>query len=192
MKAGEDREVQEKERVVKMQGEIVKQPEEFKYLGSTVQADGGSEREVTKWIQAGWRAWKKITGVMCDRKVSDAVKGKIYKTGHDERDGVVAVTKAKEGKIQVAEMKMLRWSLGLTRQDRRFLTLAGPCLRPPSMRPSLMQRLGSLPLLCFLLSPRSGNTIRMKISVDEKGKWSLRQRMMTPLQPGEQQIPAIA
>ena len=30
----------------------------------------------------------------------------------------VAVTKAQEKKIQVAEMKMLRWSLGLTRKDR--------------------------------------------------------------------------
>ncbi|XP_037779472.1 uncharacterized protein LOC119576016 [Penaeus monodon] len=80
MKAGEEEEEQEEERIVKMQGEVVKQVEEFKYLRSTLQADGKSEREVTKRIQAGWGAWKKITGVMCDRNVSDAVKGKMYKT----------------------------------------------------------------------------------------------------------------
>ena len=30
----------------------------------------------------------------------------------------LAVTKAQERKMQVAEMKMLRWSLGITRKDR--------------------------------------------------------------------------
>ncbi|XP_047494039.1 uncharacterized protein LOC125042450 [Penaeus chinensis] len=45
-----------------------------------VKADGGSEREVTKRIRAGWGAWQKITGVMCDRKVSDTVKGRMYRT----------------------------------------------------------------------------------------------------------------
>ncbi|XP_047492218.1 uncharacterized protein LOC125041374 [Penaeus chinensis] len=59
---------------------------------------------------------------MCDRKVSDVVKGKMYKTivrpamiyGME----AVAVTKAQEKKIQIAEMKMLRWSLGFTKLDK--------------------------------------------------------------------------
>ena len=53
-----------------MQGEVVKQVEEFKYLGSTILADGGIDREIAKRIQAGCGAWKRITGVVCDRKVS--------------------------------------------------------------------------------------------------------------------------
>ena len=56
------------EGLLEMQGEIVKQVEEFKYLGSTVQTDGGSGREITKWIQAGWGVWRKITGVMPEEK----------------------------------------------------------------------------------------------------------------------------
>ena len=110
------------EGTVAMQGEVVKQVEEFKYLGSTIQADGGIDKEIAKRIQAGWGAWKRITGVMCDRKVSGTVKGQLYKTmvrpammyGIE----ILAVTKAQERKIQVAEMKMLRWSLGFTRKDK--------------------------------------------------------------------------
>ena len=64
---------------VAMQGEVVKQVE-FKYLGSTIQADGGIDREIAKRIQAGWGAWKRITGEMCERKVSGTVKWQFYKT----------------------------------------------------------------------------------------------------------------
>ena len=45
------------ERTVAMQGEVVIQVEEFKYLGSAIQADGGIYREIAKRIQAGWGAW---------------------------------------------------------------------------------------------------------------------------------------
>ena len=65
---------------VAMQGEVVKQVEECKYLGSTIQAYGGIDREIAKRIQAGWGAWKRIAGVICDRKVSGTVKGQLYKT----------------------------------------------------------------------------------------------------------------
>ena len=107
---------------VAMQGEVVKQVEECKYLGSTIQADGGIDREIAKRIQAGWGAWKRITGVMCDRKVSATMKGQLYKTMVQPAMmyGIetLAVTKAQERKMQVAEMKILRWSLGITRKDR--------------------------------------------------------------------------
>ena len=49
-----------------MEGERLKETKEFKYLGSTVQQSGGSDKEVVKRIQAGWAAWRRITGVMCD------------------------------------------------------------------------------------------------------------------------------
>ena len=34
---------------------------EFRYLGSTMQADGGNEIEVTKRIAARWNSWRKVT-----------------------------------------------------------------------------------------------------------------------------------
>ena len=39
---------------VKLQGPELAKMDEFKYLGSMVQENGKCEREVKKWIQAGW------------------------------------------------------------------------------------------------------------------------------------------
>ena len=105
-----------------MEGERLKEAKEFKYLGSTVQQSEGSDKEVVKRIQAGWAAWRRITGVMCDRRVPGKVKGRMFKTmvrpamlyGME----AVAVTKAQEKKMEVAEMRMLRFSVGKTRMDR--------------------------------------------------------------------------
>ena len=110
------------EETVKMQEEDVKSIENFKYLGSTVQKDGGVEKEVAKRVQAGWRAWRKITGVICDGRAPVKVKGKLYKTMVQSAMmyaiETVAVTKRQEEKMEVAEMKMLRYSLGKTKLDR--------------------------------------------------------------------------
>ena len=58
---------------------------------------------------------------MCDRNDSGTVKGQLYKTMVRSAmlymTETLAVTKAQERKMQVAEMKMLRWSLGITRKD---------------------------------------------------------------------------
>jgi len=107
---------------LKIQDNIIPRKSEFKYLGSTVQADGGAEKEVVRRVQAGWNNWKKITGIMCDRKVPEKLKGKMYKTivrpamlyGLE----TVPLTKSQEKKIETEEMRILRFSLGLTRLDR--------------------------------------------------------------------------
>ena len=107
---------------VKMQGKMVTRTKVFKYLGSTVQDDGGTEDEIRKRIQAGWNSWRKVTGVLCDSKVSPGVKGRLYKMmvrptmlyGME----TVAVTKSQEKQMERVEMKMLRFSLGVTRRNR--------------------------------------------------------------------------
>ena len=89
-----------------MEGERLKEAEEFKYLGSTVQQSESSDKEVVKRIQAGWVALRRITGVMYDRRVPGKVKGRILKTmvrsamlyGME----AVVVTKAQEKKMEVA------------------------------------------------------------------------------------------
>jgi len=65
---------------VRLQGEEVKKVQEFKYLGSTVQSNGECGKEVKKRVQAGWNGWRKVSGVLCDRKISARIKGKVYKT----------------------------------------------------------------------------------------------------------------
>ena len=89
---------------------------------ATVQEDGGSDGNTRKRIQSGWDSWRKITGVLCDKKVPEKVKGKMFKTV--VRPALlysmktVAMTKTQERKMEVAEMKMLRFSLGVTRLDK--------------------------------------------------------------------------
>ncbi|KAK3574192.1 hypothetical protein QTP86_004414 [Hemibagrus guttatus] len=62
---------------VRLQGEEVKKVQEFKYLGSTVQSNGECGKEVKKRVQAGWNGWRKVSGVLCDRKISARIKGKV-------------------------------------------------------------------------------------------------------------------
>ncbi|MCI4395558.1 hypothetical protein PGIGA_G00182000 [Pangasianodon gigas] len=107
---------------VRLQGEEVKKVQEFKYLGSTVQSNGECGKEVKKRVQAGWNGWRKVSGVLCDRKISARIKGKVYRTvvrpamlyGLES----VALRKRQESELEVAELKMLRFSLEVTRLDR--------------------------------------------------------------------------
>ncbi|KAJ8375265.1 hypothetical protein SKAU_G00058450 [Synaphobranchus kaupii] len=107
---------------VRMQGVEVAKVDEFKYLGSTVQSNGDCDREVKKRVQAGWCGWRRVTGVICDRRVPARVKGKVY--SRVVRPAMlygletVALTKRQEGELEVAELKMLRFSLGVTRMDK--------------------------------------------------------------------------
>ena len=95
--------------------------DDFKYLGSTVQSNGECGREVKKRVQAGWNGWRRMSGVICDRRVPARVKGKVYKVA--VRPAMlygletVALTKRQEAEMEVAELKMLRFSLGVTRMD---------------------------------------------------------------------------
>ena len=107
---------------LKLQGEKAKRAKNFKYLGSTVSNDRRCYEEVRRRIQEGWMNWRKMSGVLCDRKLSAKVKGKMYKSfvrptilyGME----TVAVTERQMEKMKVAELKMVRWALGATRKDK--------------------------------------------------------------------------
>ncbi|MCJ8735615.1 hypothetical protein PDJAM_G00249200 [Pangasius djambal] len=106
---------------VRLQGEEVKKVQEFKYLGSTVQSNGECGKEVKKRVQAGWNRWRKVSGVLCDRKISARIKGKVYKTVRPAMLyglETVSLRKRQESELEVAELKMLRFSLEVTRLDR--------------------------------------------------------------------------
>ena len=107
---------------VKMEDTKVPRVKEFKYLGLTMQESGGCEREVKKRVQAGWNGWRRVSGVICDRRLPARVKGKVYSSmvrpamvyGLE----TVAVTKKQVEEMEVAEMKMLRFAIGVTRKDK--------------------------------------------------------------------------
>ena len=66
------------EETVKMEDTKVPRVKEFKYLGSTVQESGSCEREVKKRVQEGWNGWRKVSGVIGNRRLPARVKGKVY------------------------------------------------------------------------------------------------------------------
>ncbi|KAL2947084.1 hypothetical protein AAZX31_20G050700 [Glycine max] len=107
---------------VKIGDHIIPQVTRFKYLGSVIQDDGEIEGDVNHRIQAGWMKWRKASGVLCDAKVPIKLKGKFYRTAVRPtilyRTECWAVKSQHENKVGVAEMRMLRWMCGKTRQDK--------------------------------------------------------------------------
>ena len=67
-------------RVIRLEGEEVKRVKPFKYLGSTLAEDGELDAEVNHRVRSGWRNWKNVSGVLCDRRMKVKIKGKVYKT----------------------------------------------------------------------------------------------------------------
>ncbi|KAI5732011.1 hypothetical protein M8J77_019760 [Diaphorina citri] len=96
--------------------------DKFKYLGSIIDSKGELDCEIAHRINVAWINWKKMTGVLCDRRMNVILKGKIHKTV--VRPAMIygaetwAMKKIHEKRLEVAEMRMLRWSLGVTRMDR--------------------------------------------------------------------------
>ena len=107
---------------IKMEDAKFPRVKEFKYLGSTVQESGSCEREVKRRVQARWNGWRRVSGVICDRRLPARVKGKVYSSvvrpamvyGLE----TVVVTKKQVEKMEVAEMKMLRFAMRVTRKDK--------------------------------------------------------------------------
>ena len=87
-----------------------------------MQESGGCESEVKKRVQAGWNKWRKISREICNRRSLAGVKGKVYSSvvtptmvyGLE----TVAVTKKQVEEMEVAEIKMLRFAMGVTRKER--------------------------------------------------------------------------
>ena len=62
-----------------MEDTKVQRVKEFMYLRSTVQENGSCKREVKMMgKQAGWNGWRKVSIVICDRRLPARVKGKVY------------------------------------------------------------------------------------------------------------------
>ena len=62
---------------INIQGENLERMNTFKYLGATLAENGDLDAEMTHRIQSGWKNWKRISGILCDRRISLRVKGKL-------------------------------------------------------------------------------------------------------------------
>ena len=84
--------------------------------------DGELDAEVTHRVQSGWKNCKRVYGVFCDRIMKVKIKGKVYRTV--VRPALMygaetwALKKAQESKLEVADMRMLRWLCGVTNLDK--------------------------------------------------------------------------
>jgi len=93
----------------------LKKTSEFKYLGSTITADGDITAEVRAHVKAAWLKWRQVTGVLCDRRMPTRFKAKIYRTVVRP----VALYGCEcwpagannERALRAMEMCMLRWNL---------------------------------------------------------------------------------
>ena len=50
-------------------GDELKNVDHFKYLGSVIDRDGTIDRDVDLRVRAAWSSWRKLTGVLYDRKI---------------------------------------------------------------------------------------------------------------------------
>ena len=66
---------------VKKQSAQLPQVTEFKYLGSTLQSDGDMSTEINKRTQCGWNNWRKMSGILCDKRVLTTTR-----EGKDQQD----------------------------------------------------------------------------------------------------------
>ena len=103
-----------------MKNTQVPRVKKFKYIGSTVQESGSCQRG--KKESAGRiKRMETISGVICDRKLPARVK-KVYSSvvrpAMVYELEMVAVKKKKVEEMKVAEMKMLRFAIGVTRKDK--------------------------------------------------------------------------
>jgi hypothetical protein len=94
----------------------------FRYLGSMLQSEGEIDEDISHRIRAGWIKWRQASGIFCDKKVSNKLKDKFYRTAIRPAmiyDAECWTTKRQHvQKMSVAEMWMLRWICGHTRKDR--------------------------------------------------------------------------
>ena len=72
-------------------------------------------------VQSGWKNWKRVSGVLCKRKMNMKIKGKVYRTV--VRPALMYgaekwALKAQENKLEVTEMRTLRWMCGVTKLDK--------------------------------------------------------------------------
>ena len=103
-------------------GVKLSQVNHFRYLGSVISENGGCLDDVKTRVRAAWSKWKDMSGIVCDRKMPERLKVKVYKTVI--RPVLLygcqlwALKKCEGELLERTEMRMLRWMLGVRRLDK--------------------------------------------------------------------------
>ena len=70
---------------INIQGQNLERVNTFKYLGATLAENGDLDAEMTHRIQSGWKNWKRVSEILCDRRISLRVKGKYIRKLQDQQ-----------------------------------------------------------------------------------------------------------
>ena len=103
----------------------------FKYLGSVIDKDGTIDIDVDLRVRAAWSSWRKLAGVLYDRKIPLRRKANVYEAiirpalTYGSECWAMKVTNKR--KIATIELGMLRGILGVSRRDHSY------ALRPSSL-----------------------------------------------------------
>ena len=85
----------------------------FKYLGTTIDQEGGCGMEISKRIEKAWNRWRELTGVLCDKKIPTKLKVLLYKTAIRPTlmygNELWPLTHRQEERLSATEMRMLRY-----------------------------------------------------------------------------------
>nr|GEV95021.1 hypothetical protein [Tanacetum cinerariifolium] len=88
---------------------------------TVIHRSGRIDEDVTHRIRTGWMRWRVASGVLCDTRVPLKLKGKFYRVTirQDMLYGSECwpITKAQANMVEVAELRMLRWTSGKTMLD---------------------------------------------------------------------------
>ncbi|KAL6517101.1 hypothetical protein OROHE_017807 [Orobanche hederae] len=129
--------------MITFDGKVVHGSAFFRYLGSIIQKDGELDGDVAHRIKAGWLKWKSATRVLCDPGMPHRLKGKFYRTAI--RPALLygtecwAVKQCHVQKMNVAEMRMLRWMCGHTKKDRLRNEVIREKVRVASIEDKMME-----------------------------------------------------
>ncbi|EYC46253.1 hypothetical protein Y032_0403g824 [Ancylostoma ceylanicum] len=102
----------DKPSTIQVDGNDLRRTDYFKYLGSTLSADGNLAHEVVARVNATWLKWRSMTGVLCDKNIPERFKSKVYRAVVRSVALYGAecwpATKEVERRLSVMETKMLR------------------------------------------------------------------------------------
>ena len=64
---------------INLQGDNLKSVNTFKHIGLTLAEGRDLDAEMTHRTQSGCKNWKRVSGILCDRRIIVRIKGKVYK-----------------------------------------------------------------------------------------------------------------
>ncbi|GJW28071.1 hypothetical protein Tco_0044946 [Tanacetum coccineum] len=90
-------------------------------MGSVIHKSGMINDDVTHRIKVGWMKWRAALGVICDKKIPFNLKGNFYRVAISPdilyRLEWCPITKAQANIVEVAELRILRWTCSKTMLD---------------------------------------------------------------------------